>query len=144
MLILLVDDSPSETHLTRLALLAAGFPHDLVTVDDGEKATEYLQSERRLADGTTPNLILLDLNLPGKHGLDVLRELKSNPGLCHIPVIVFSNSTSQKDIDAVYRLNGNSYLCKPMELDEMFELMKNFSTYWMNTTRLPAVDAAAA
>jgi|688.fasta_scaffold564979_2 chemotaxis family two-component system response regulator Rcp1 len=142
MLILLVDDSPSETHLTRLALLATGFPHHLVAVDDGEKATEYLQSERRLADGTTPNLILLDLNLPGKHGLEVLRELKSDPDMCHIPVIVLSNSTSQKDIDAVYRLNGNSYLSKPMELEEMYELMKNFSTYWMRTARLPAIGLA--
>lgn len=92
MLVLLVEDNPAEARLTQEALQETGFTYDLKIVSDGEMATQFLRKECGFSEMPTPNLILLDLNLPRKHGREVLQEIKSDPLLSYIPVIVVSNS----------------------------------------------------
>ena len=139
MLILLVEDDPSEARLTREALAQTGLEHELCAVSDGEKATQYLRREIGYENAQTPELILLDLNLPRKHGREVLREIKADPVLCRIPVIVISNAVSPEDVDNVYRLNGNCYLVKPHDLDELFALIRTLVDFWIRKACLPVV-----
>ena len=139
MKILLVEDNVSEADLTREALLEAGFPHELSVMQDGEGAIEFLRQEGACGDAAMPDMILLDLNMPRKGGLEVLAEIKGDVGLCRVPVIVVSNSQAIEDIDAVYRLGGNCYLVKSGDLDQYFASVKALVEFWMRTARLPSV-----
>lgn len=136
--ILLVEDNPAEARLTQEALRESGLQHELAIVTDGEMATDYVRNENGFADAPMPNLILLDLNLPRKNGREVLRDLKSDPCLSMIPVIVVTNSTSPEDVEAVYRLKGNSYLSKPETLDGLFSAMRSLVDFWCLRAQLPA------
>lgn len=139
MVILLIEDNASEAKLTREALREAGVQHELFVVSDGECATRFLKQERGYETVPRPNVILLDLNLPGKHGREVLTEIKHDRTLCHIPVIVFSNSQATEDVDAVYQLGGNGYVVKSGDLDEFFASVKALVDFWMTRSRLPSV-----
>ena len=137
MLVLLVEDNPAEARLTQEALRETGFVHELHIVSDGEKATQFLHRQNGFANAATPGIVLLDLNLPRKSGREVLREMKSDPSLCSIPVIVISNSISPDDVNDVYRLNGNCYLVKPQDLDSMFEMVRTMVDFWFRKAQLP-------
>lgn len=139
MVILLIEDNASEAKLTREALREAGVQHDLFVVSDGESATRFLKQERGYETVPRPNVILLDLNLPGKHGREVLSEIKHDRSLCRIPVIVFSNSQAAEDVDDVYQLGGNGYVVKSGDLDEFFASVKALVDFWMTRARLPSV-----
>lgn len=138
MKILLAEDNVSEADLTREALLEAGIPHELSVVQDGEEAIEFLRREGAWEGAAMPDIILLDLNMPRKGGLEVLSEIKGDVGLCRVPVIVVSNSQAIEDIDAVYQLGGNSYLVKSGDLDQYFASIKALVEFWMRTACLPS------
>ena len=139
MVILLVEDNTGEAKLTREALIEAGVQHELFVVQDGEAATQFLRNEVGYETVPTPNVVLLDLNLPGKHGREVLSEIKNDRMLLHIPVIVISNSQAVEDIDEVYELGGNGYLVKSGDLDEYFAAVKALVDFWMRKAQLPSL-----
>lgn len=140
MRVLLVEDSMAEARLTQEAFAETGFPHEVRHVIDGEEATALLAGEGVLSARWLPDLILLDLNLPGKDGRQVLREIKGNPALSSIPVIVVTNSQDPSDVEQVYRLNGNCYLTKPPDLDDFFAMIHKMIEFWWNTARLPQLN----
>ncbi len=137
MRILLVEDNPAEARLTMEALHEAGVEHELFTVGDGETATAYLHREAGFTDVARPDLIFLDLNLPRKKGCQVLREIKGDPSLASIPVIVITNSKAPEDIVEVYDLRANCYLVKPPDLEDFFTMMRRVVEFWWLTVRLP-------
>jgi CheY-like chemotaxis protein len=142
--VLLVEDNLAEAHLTQEALRECGHPCEMEVVHDGEMATQFLRREGDYAAAPTPNVILLDLNLPRKDGRELLREIKSDPGLSSIPVIVVSNSHSPEDIKEVYRLKGNCYLVKPPELQELFAMIRSLVDFWFRRVRLPPIDTLSS
>lgn len=139
MVILLVEDNAAEAKLTREALDDAGMEHELMLVTDGEAATQFLRNEIGYESAPRPDLILLDLNLPRKGGREVLADIKADPKLCRIPVIVISNSDDPEDIDDVYQHLGNGYLVKSGDLDDFFSTIRSMVDFWMRRARLPGV-----
>ena len=144
MVILIVEDNAAEAKLTREALREAGVENEPFVVSDGEEATQFLRNGAGYENVPRPNVILLDLNLPRKHGHEVLSEIKSDPTLCRIPVIVISNSQAIEDIDEVYQLGGNGYLVKSGDLNEYFASVKALVDFWMRKARLPDVSKIGA
>jgi two-component system, chemotaxis family, response regulator Rcp1 len=130
--ILLVEDNAGDVRLTREALREAEVAVDLVAVADGDQALEFLRGE-----GARPDLILLDLNLPRKNGLEVLEEIKGDPELRHTPVIMLTTSSSARDIAACYDRGVNCYVVKPLELDDFTRLVQEINRFWFEVARLP-------
>jgi CheY-like chemotaxis protein len=136
---LLVDDNPSDILLTQRALDATGIPYEAHACSDGEEALRYLYNCVHSSSAPkTPDLILLDLNLPRKDGRAVLRAIKGDPELAAIPVIIMSTSQDPEDIESAYRLNANSYLIKPDDVDELFAAMQTLVAFWFQTAVLPS------
>ena len=129
--ILLVEDNPADVVLMQEALYEIKAEVELSVVDSGEDALTRLQSARAL-----PDLVILDLNLPGKHGTAVLEEMKSDEAMRHVPVIVLSSSGNHSDVKAVYDRNGNCFVRKPGEYDEFVEVMESLERFWMKTAFL--------
>jgi len=130
--LLIVEDSPTDLALTRHALDVAGVPLRVVAARDGEQAME------RLHDAPAPDLILLDLNLPKKSGLEVLADLAADPELRRIPVVVLSSSTAHKDVTGAYDRNANAYLVKSLDLDEFIGAVQTLRRFWLEVVRLPS------
>jgi two-component system, chemotaxis family, response regulator Rcp1 len=130
--ILLVEDNAGDVRLTREALREAEVAVDLVAVADGDQALEFLRGE-----GARPDLILLDLNLPRKNGLEVLEEIKGDPELRHTPVIMLTTSSSARDIAACYDRGVNCYVVKPLELDDFTRLVQEINRFWFEVAQLP-------
>jgi two-component system, chemotaxis family, response regulator Rcp1 len=132
--ILLVEDNPADVRLTREALKEAQTPSNLHVVDDGVKALAFLK------DGSgkfpTPDLILLDLNLPRKDGREVLEAIKHDEKLRHIPVVVLTTSQAEQDVLNSYRLSANAYITKPVDVDQFFSAMKSIDGFWLNLVKL--------
>lgn len=134
--LLLVEDSPSDAQLVLEALEEYKVKCRVHIVDNGESALEYLRQARPEAGQCLPDLILLDLNLPRKDGREVLQEIKGDAGLAFIPVIVMSTSSSDKDIKKCYDLHANSFIVKPLNLNNFLEKMKVFFEYWFSVCHL--------
>jgi two-component system, chemotaxis family, response regulator Rcp1 len=135
--ILLVEDSPSEAELARQVLLEARVRSNLSIVGDGEAAMAFLERRPPYTDSRRPDLILLDLNLPGKDGREVLAEIKSDDQLKQIPVVVLSASPADEDVANAYASQANAYIRKPSNLDEFVECMKLLEAFWLSMVRLP-------
>lgn len=138
--ILMADDDPDDRLLARLALERRGMYGVLRTVDDGEELMDYLRRRGRWADPATsprPTLILLDLNMPRKDGREALHELKSDPSLRQIPVIVLTTSRSEEEIFRSYDLGANSFVTKPVTFDSLVGVMESLGLYWLRTVSLP-------
>jgi two-component system, chemotaxis family, response regulator Rcp1 len=135
--ILLVEDSPSDTELTLEALKAGKIANHLSIVEDGVQAMEFLRRQGPYADVPRPDLIMLDLNLPRKDGREVLAELKSDPGLRSIPVVVLTTSRNDVDVLRVYQLNGNCYITKPVDFNQFLEVVKSIGKFWLSVVTLP-------
>ena len=135
--ILLVEDNPGDVRLTREAFKQGRIENDLHVVSDGFEALSFLTQEDEYADVPRPDLILLDLNLPRKDGEDVLKELKDDPALRSIPVIVLTSSSADEDIARSYELHANAYLTKPVDPDEFIETVRAFERFWFSVVRLP-------
>lgn len=135
--ILLVEDSPSDTQLTKEALEAGKIINNLNCVVDGVEAMEYLRQKGKFAKSPRPDLIMLDLNLPRKDGREVLRELKSDPSLGLIPIIVLTTSRSDKDVLQSYELNANCYITKPVDFEHFIDVVKTIEKFWLTVVTLP-------
>ncbi|OLZ41791.1 two-component system response regulator [Natrinema saccharevitans] len=135
--ILLVEDNPGDVRLTKEAFEQGRIENDLSVVSNGAEALDYLSRRGEYADAPRPDLILLDLNLPGKDGEDVLEDLKDDPKLRSIPVIVLTSSRAEEDIAQSYELHANAYLTKPVDPDEFIETVRAFEKFWFSVVRLP-------
>ncbi len=135
--ILLVEDNPGDIVLTRKAFQAAGTHAQINIARDGEEAISYLRKEDSFSEAATPDIILLDLNLPRLDGREVLGEIKKDPRLYKIPVVILTSSEAESDIEETYRLHANCYIVKPMEGEKFIATMKNINDFWLNTARLP-------
>jgi two-component system, chemotaxis family, response regulator Rcp1 len=135
--ILLVEDSPSDARFTREALEASGLTTRLAVVRDGAEAMRYLSQQREYVDARRPDIVLLDLNLPAKDGREVLNEMKSDPELRTIPVVIFTTSTRNEDITDLYRLHANCYITKPLDYDQFVEVVQAIEHFWSSVAALP-------
>jgi CheY-like chemotaxis protein len=136
--ILIADDDPDDRLLTREAIEESRLNNDLRFVEDGEELLEFLRREGRYADGAPrPGVILLDLNMPRKDGREALREIKSDPELQRIPVVVFTTSSDEEDIMKTYSLGANSFITKPATLAALTDVMRSVGYYWFETVELP-------
>jgi CheY-like chemotaxis protein len=136
--ILLVEDNPADARLTREVFEGGRLSTHLNVVGDGEEAMSFLRREGPYGESPRPKLILLDLNLPRKDGREVLQELKSDPALSRIPVIVLTTSAAESDILHSYDLQANCFITKPLDLDEFFEVVRAIEDFWLATARLPS------
>jgi two-component system, chemotaxis family, response regulator Rcp1 len=135
--VLLVEDSPGDVRLTREAFKDAKVHINLHVAPDGAEAMAYLGREGEYANAPRPDLILLDLNLPKKDGRQVLEEIKGNPALKSIPVVVLTTSGSEEDILRSYRLHANCYITKPVGLDGFLKVVKSIDSFWLSVVKLP-------
>jgi chemotaxis family two-component system response regulator Rcp1 len=135
--ILLVEDSPSDVALTITALESGRVANEIAVVVDGEEALAYLHREGEYSNATRPDLILLDLNMPKKDGREVLAEVKSDPDLKAIPIIVLTTSAAESDILRSYELQANSYVTKPVGLDPFLAAVRGIEDFWLTLVRLP-------
>jgi two-component system, chemotaxis family, response regulator Rcp1 len=136
--ILLVEDNPADVRLTQEALKeAANATTRLHVAGDGAQALEFLRREGKHTGAPRPDLVLLDLNLPGVDGRQVLARMKSDPDLRRIPVVVLTTSPSEDDIIHAYDQHVNSYIRKPVDLDEFLHVLKAIDHYWLGSVSLP-------
>jgi CheY-like chemotaxis protein len=135
--ILLVEDSPTDALITREALAQAKVLNRLHVVEDGVEAIAFLRRQGEYAQAPRPGLILLDLNLPKKGGLDVLTEIKADPALQTIPVVVLTTSQAKDEITAAYRHHANCFITKPVEFDEMARCIRALENFWFTIVTLP-------
>jgi two-component system, chemotaxis family, response regulator Rcp1 len=133
--VLLVEDNGGDATLTFEAFKDFKTPVDLIRVKDGEDAIAYLKKKSKYADVRTPDLILLDLNIPKKSGLEVLEEVKSDPQLREIPVVVLTSSNSDSDIRKAYAAKANFYIVKPSDLNGFNEAMRYVEEVWLPTLK---------
>jgi two-component system, chemotaxis family, response regulator Rcp1 len=135
--VLLVEDSPGDVRLTREAFKDAKVHINLHVASDGAKAMAFLKREGEYANVPRPDLILLDLNLPKKDGREVLEEIKEDPTLKTIPVVVLTTSSSEADVLRSYQLHANCYITKPVGLEGFLTVVKSIDSFWLSVVRLP-------
>lgn len=135
--VLLVEDNPGDVDLTREALEEAKLYVRLNVVRDGEAALAFLRREGAHAAAPRPDLILLDLNLPKLDGRGVLAEVKRDPELRAIPVVVLTSSTAEQDIVRAYELNANCYVTKPVDLEQFLTIVRSIEQFWFTVVKLP-------
>jgi two-component system, chemotaxis family, response regulator Rcp1 len=135
--ILLVEDNPGDADLAREALFDSKFNNNLQVVDDGEKAMAFLHREGVYADAPRPDLILLDLNLPKKDGRQVLAEIKDDPNLQRIPVVILTTSQAEEDVLRTYQLHANCYITKPIDLGQFLHVVRSIEDFWLSIVVLP-------
>ena len=135
--ILLVEDNPGDVRLTIEALKEAKVSNNLHVAVDGVEAMAFLRREGKYAEAPHPDLVLLDLNLPKKDGREVLAEIKSDPALRRIPVVVMTTSKAEEDILRSYDLHANCYITKPVDLDQFITVVKSIEDFWLTIVKLP-------
>lgn len=138
--ILLVEDSPSDADLTISNLRNSKLTNRVHWVTDGDSAMDYLNQQGEYSDETRPDLILLDLNLPGMSGQEVLEEIKADPSLQRIPVVILTTSDSDADVLRSYELNANCYITKPVDLRQFIHVIQLISDFWLTAVKLPPTD----
>jgi two-component system, chemotaxis family, response regulator Rcp1 len=139
--VLLVEDNPGDVRLTKEALKEGKLLNQLTVVGDGVEALSFLRKEGIYADALQPELILLDLNLPKKDGREVLAEIKADPNLRRIPVVVLTTSSSEEDILKIYDLHANCYITKPVDLEQFMGVVKSIEDFWVSVVKLPSYEA---
>lgn len=135
--ILLVEDNPSDIRLTQEAFKDGKISNILNIVTDGEEAVMYLKKEEKFSQAITPDIILLDLNLPKKDGREVLTEIKSDDNLRCIPVIILTTSSAQQDIINTYSHYANCYITKPVDYDQFINVIRTIEDFWLTIVKLP-------
>ncbi len=135
--ILLVEDNPGDVRLTREAMRDAKMRNTIRIVTDGVEALAFLRREGQYADAPRPDVILLDLNLPKKDGREVLAEIKTDPNLRRIPVVILTTSEAEEDILKAYDLHANAYVAKPVDLDKFITVVKSIEDFWLEIVKLP-------
>jgi CheY-like chemotaxis protein len=140
-IILMAEDDSDDRLLAQDALVESGLATDVHFVEDGVELMDYLNRKNKfsqLANAPRPGLIILDLNMPKKDGREALREIRANPDLRKIPVVVFTTSTADTDISRVYELGANSFISKPVAFNSLVDVMKAIGQYWFSVVVLPA------
>ena len=135
--VLLVEDDPGDVLMTREAF-EEHLHNRLDVVTDGAAALSYLRREEPYADAPRPDLILLDLNLPRRSGREVLEEVKGDPNLAHIPVVVLTTSQAEEDVLRSYQLHANAYVTKPVDFDGFIEAIKQIDHFFVSVVQLPS------
>ena len=135
--ILLIEDNPHDVRLTMEAFKDAKVSNNLTVAADGEEALKVLRREGEYAGSPRPDLILLDLNLPKKSGREVLEEIKHDPDLLRIPVVVLTTSENEKDILRAYELHVNAYITKPVDLDQFIKIVEAVEDFWLTVVKFP-------
>jgi two-component system response regulator len=138
--ILLVEDSPEDFETTQRAFRRSGLKNPIFRCADGDEALDFLFRRGRHEDAPQPGVILLDLNLPGTDGREVLSEIKADPELKQIPVIVLTTSSDDRDVAACYKAGANSYIQKPVDLDGFMQAIERLNDYWFEVVILPKVQ----
>jgi CheY-like chemotaxis protein len=136
--ILLVEDSPHDARLMIEALRDGKLRHNVRHVEEGEEAMAILRREGEEVASPRPDLILLDLNLPGMDGREVLQEIKEDLDLKRIPVVVMTTSRAERDILQAYNLHANCYVTKPMDIEQFIEAVKKIGDFWLTVVKLSA------
>jgi CheY-like chemotaxis protein len=136
--ILLVEDSASDADLTEEALGEGKVLNHLHWVQDGVEALAFLHRQGKYSDAPRPDLILLDLNLPKKDGREVLAQIKADPNLKLIPVVILTTSAAERDILRTYELNANCYVTKPIDLEQFISVVKLIEEFWLALVKLPS------
>jgi chemotaxis family two-component system response regulator Rcp1 len=137
--ILLVEDNLADVRLTQEALKEEKLYNNLSVVNDGVEALAFLRREGGFSSAVRPDLILLDLNLPRKDGREVLNEIKNDPELKCIPVVVLTISKAEKDILETYNQHANCYIVKPLDLNQFSNVVKSIQNFWLTIVKLPSV-----
>jgi CheY-like chemotaxis protein len=135
--ILMVEDNPGDVRLTVEALRDGKVRNNLHVAVDGVEALEFLRRTGRFADAPRPDMILLDLNLPRKDGREVLAEIKDDPDLRRIPIVVLTTSRAESDVLRSYDLHANCYVTKPVDVDAFFAVVRSIDSFWLAVVRLP-------
>ncbi|HEX3517795.1 MAG TPA: response regulator [Solirubrobacteraceae bacterium] len=135
--VLLVEDDPGDVLLIREAFAEHKVGNVLSTVSDGVEAMRYIRGEGEYADRGRPDLVLLDLNLPRKSGVEVLAEIKGDPDLSMIPVVVLTTSESEEDVIRSYRMHANAYITKPVDFERFKEVVHQIDEFFVGIVRLP-------
>jgi CheY-like chemotaxis protein len=135
--VLLVEDDLADANLAKRALRQGPFPCEVHHVRDGVEAVEFLHRQDRFADAPRPDLVLLDLNMPRKDGREVLSEIKADDRLKTIPIVVLTTSDVDRDVEASYARGANSFLTKPMDVEDFFTMIHAVERYWFDVVKLP-------
>jgi two-component system, chemotaxis family, response regulator Rcp1 len=135
--ILLVEDNPGDVRLTREVLSSGKLRNRLTVAADGVEAINYLRHRGRFDGARRPDLVLLDLNLPRKDGREVLAEIKSDPELKLIPVVILTTSAAAEDVTTSYSLQANCYITKPVEFEQFTRVISNIQDFWLTIVELP-------
>jgi CheY-like chemotaxis protein len=135
--ILLVEDNPGDVELVRESLSEGKINNELHVASDGVEAMNFLKRRDKYGSAQCPDLILLDLNLPRKSGRDVLQEIKTDPELKLIPVVVLTSSKAEEDILKSYNLHANCYVTKPVDLEQFMSVVKSIENFWLTVVKLP-------
>lgn len=138
--ILLVEDNEGDILLTRDALEDRNFIHRISVVKNGKQALDFIFKRGEYAGVEIPDLILLDVNLPLKNGHEVLQRLKGDNRTKHIPVIMLTTSSSEKDVELSYRNHANCYITKPVDMDEFVSVVRTIEEFWLRLAKLPATS----
>ena len=141
--ILLVEDNPADARLTQEGLREAKLSNSLTVATDGSQALAFLRKEGVYAGTPLPDLILLDLNLPGVDGREVLRQIKTDSRLKHLPVVILSSSAAEQDISMAYDSHANCYVTKPIDFDQFVNVVKSIQDFWFSIVQLPKEASAA-
>lgn len=137
--ILLIEDNPGDVRLTQEAFKEGRIDISMEVVMDGVEAIKFLQKEAPYAEKFTPDLILLDLNLPKRDGREVLKEIKADDFLKRIPVVILTTSNAEQDILKSYNLHVNCYINKPVDFDKFFDIIQKIEDFWLTTAVLPTM-----
>jgi two-component system response regulator len=140
-MILLVEDNQNDVILTRAAFRRAKFAVDLHHVENGQQCLDFLRKRGPYSDAPMPDLVLLDLNMPLMDGREALQELVADDSLRHLPVVVLTTSSAEKDILDMYKLRCSSYIIKPIDFNQFVRVVNEFSDYWFTLVVLPSKDA---
>jgi len=135
--ILMVEDNPGDVRLTKEAMRTNKMKNNIRTAENGVEALAFLRREGKYSNSTRPDLILLDLNLPKKDGLEVLKEIKDDTQLKRIPVVVLTTSKAEEDIVKSYNLHANCFITKPIDLQEFATVVRSIEDFWLEIVRLP-------
>lgn len=138
--ILLVEDNPGDIRLTQEALREGKISNRLHVACDGVEALEFLQRDGEHSDAPSPDVILLDLNLPRKDGRELLADIKQDEDLKHIPVVILTTSAHDEDIIRSYKLHANCYITKPVDFDQFISVVRSIEDFWLTVVRLPSSD----
>ncbi len=135
--VLLIEDDPGDVLMTREAFAENKVKNNLSVVNDGVDALAFLRREGPYADAPQPDLILLDLNLPRKDGREVLAEIKADPKLSHIPVVILTTSGANDDVVRSYQLHANAYVTKPVDFDQFIHVVRQIDDFFVGVVKLP-------